>query len=99
MEVFFNSTWGTVCDDLWDINDARVVCRQLGFADAKVAYPGSLVPHGTGKIWLNYVACSGTEKTIFGCSHVAWGNQYCTHVKDAGVRCSEPGLHCIAISI
>ena len=33
LEICANGSWGTVCNDGFDTNAAKVVCRQLGFPE------------------------------------------------------------------
>ena len=32
VEMCYNNTYGSICDDKWDVLDARVVCRKLGYS-------------------------------------------------------------------
>ena len=42
---------------------------------------------GTGKIWLDNVQCTGSERALINCTANSSGNNSCTHGQDAGVRC------------
>ena len=89
MEVYYNGEWGTVCDDGWDYTDAGVVCRQLGFGSSGTAIGSAGFGQGSGPIWLKSVSCTGSESTLASCGHLGVNiTSYCSHVKDAGVRCS-----------
>ena len=87
LEVYINNTWGTICDDGWDINDATVACRQLGYDYAEAARTGAYYGQGSGRIWLDDLACSGTEMSLLRCLHNGFGIHNCGHSEDAGLTC------------
>ena len=78
-----------MCDDDWDLTDARVVCRELGFSRAVSAYQRAHFGRGTGPIWLDNVECTGSESRLDHCDHNGVGDHNCGHSEDAGVVCSE----------
>ncbi|CAH1226137.1 NOTCH2 [Branchiostoma lanceolatum] len=93
---WWNEPWGTVCDDSWDIQDAKVVCRQLGYTGAWEEKKEAFFGQGSGKIWLDNVICNGDEQYLSECPHNGWEVENCGHHEDAGVVCIVPcTTHCM----
>ena len=96
VEIFHDGQWGTVCDDSWDLNDAHVVCQQLGCGNATSAPHSARFGQGSGPIWLDDVQCSGNELSVTNCGHQGFGSHNCGHDEDASVICEgtcSVGIH------
>ena len=66
------------------------VCQWVPTAGAGALSSASF-GEGTGRIWLDNVQCTGSERTLMGCTAHSGGSDSCTHAQDAGVRC-RPGI-------
>ncbi|XP_078059633.1 scavenger receptor cysteine-rich type 1 protein M130-like [Mustelus asterias] len=88
VEILLGDTWGTVCDTYWDLQDAAVVCNQLGCGAALSTPGGAFFGEGNGSIWNDINECIGNEMRLSDCPVVSWGHHFCTHRNDAGVICS-----------
>ncbi|XP_068710420.1 scavenger receptor cysteine-rich type 1 protein M160-like isoform X2 [Montipora foliosa] len=76
VEVFYGGVWGSISSDNWDMNDATVVCRQLGYQDgAEVALKNRVYGPFFGPVWLTYLHCTGNEKNVMECAHDVIGNK------------------------
>ncbi|XP_066477544.1 deleted in malignant brain tumors 1 protein-like [Tiliqua scincoides] len=89
VEVFHSGSWGTVCDDAWDMRAAQVVCRQLECGHALAARDRASFGWGSGHIFMDDVSCTGHESRLDQCPHGGWNNNNCGHDEDAGVVCSD----------
>ena len=76
VEIFdkYHNDYKPVCDRNWDINDASVICYQLGYPGAARATTRSYFTHRSSsspshetRAIFNNVDCTGLEKSIFDC--------------------------------
>ncbi|XP_041472089.1 G-protein coupled receptor GRL101-like isoform X3 [Lytechinus variegatus] len=92
VEVRINGTWGTLCDDSFDVEDAHVICRSMGFTGAlgitslSEFWPSSLKVHPVD------LQCTGEESDFLSCpgvNLVVQQEECNSNLTEAGVRCSD----------
>jgi hypothetical protein len=87
VNLFHDDEWGTVCDDRWGLVDGNVLCRQLGLYGVVRAEDEWNFGEGFGPIFLDEVACVGTESTLLSCPANPLYDTNCDHSEDAAVEC------------
>lgn len=93
LQVFHTGAWGEVCDDYLDgfyghNYTTQTACQQLGYRGGEFV---STYDAPSNVFALDDVACSGTERRIDACPHLAWGTHNCSASEGAGLRCAIYG--------
>ena len=82
VEVYYAGKWGSVYASGWDIEDATVVCRQLGYTAALLA-GRRLFCSITLPILFRNFGCYGNESALEHCARDFYGytwSSYCANV-------------------
>ncbi|TDH15420.1 hypothetical protein EPR50_G00031040 [Perca flavescens] len=82
-----NQSWSSVCEDDFDLQDAEVVCRELG-CGAPSVLQGALYGDMEAPVWTKEFQCRGHESALLGCE--SSDRNTCSSGKAAGLTCSEP---------
>eukprot|EP00057_Strongylocentrotus_purpuratus_P005073 XP_003730148.1 PREDICTED: lysyl oxidase homolog 3 [Strongylocentrotus purpuratus] len=88
VDVYIDGAWGTICASDWDMNDAEVVCREIG-----LGYPYGITvvggpPAGAGAKCLSRVKCYGHEDLLSECE--VYPVTRTSSTNDKGIVCYPP---------
>ena len=101
LEIFLNGEWGTICDSGFDLIDANVACRQMGYRAAVGFATAFHSPFGIGNhnqsVWLSDIDCRDSNGIhLLSCAHGEVGVHDSTdcneHFFDVAVMCDERPL-------
>ena len=86
VELYYQGQWGSVCSSRFDLREANVVCRQLGYPSAARFWPGNHFGQGTGPSLLYNLECFGFESSIDKCFFTQWDAGTC---EASAVTCND----------
>lgn len=90
VEIYLDDQWTKVCNNGWDLEDASIVCKQLGFKNARSITSLSREGTSDGPI-IDGVYCPSSVAVLVSCDYTLLGkDQRCPGDTYAGVECINP---------
>ena len=90
IKVYYNRQWYDVSYDDWDIKDATVACRQLGY---DYVASSTFSTNHNYQTAFNSLTCNGTETSLFECAHSGFRYHSWANRQVARVSCGIGRLH------
>ncbi|XP_041811978.1 T-cell differentiation antigen CD6-like isoform X2 [Chelmon rostratus] len=88
VEIHRNGSWGTVCDNCWNIDMASMVCSMLqcGTKPTKISQFLPPLAHNNGTLW--YYLCFSNAQSLWQCKEIINKTHLCVSSKASGVVCN-----------
>ncbi|KAM4637016.1 scavenger receptor cysteine-rich type 1 protein M130-like [Discoglossus pictus] len=94
LEVYYNGSWGSVCNNKMDRDIVSVICRQLncgstGIQESMYAYG---VAPSNSFFWVDHIECRKRDETLWQCPSSSWTPNSCTIREVAEIKCDVNGM-------
>ncbi|XP_028275079.1 uncharacterized protein LOC114444595 isoform X3 [Parambassis ranga] len=88
LEVKSDQSWSSVCEDDFNLQNAEVVCRELG-CGAPSVLQGALYGAVEPLVWSTEFQCEGNESALLDCDRTSSARSSCSAGKAVGLTCSD----------
>uniref|UniRef100_A0A1X7U110 Deleted in malignant brain tumors 1 protein n=1 Tax=Amphimedon queenslandica TaxID=400682 RepID=A0A1X7U110_AMPQE len=85
VEICIESIWTSLCDQNWDLRDAQVACRELGYSPYGAMPTYGCYTEGQLSFGITSINCTGSENALLNCSHSNPVLYNCRSHSDAGL--------------
>ena len=89
LEFLHNDVWGGVCDDKFEIEEAKTACLQLGYDDATAVLNPSIT--GPSTFILDEIKCYPNHARLQDCLHDPFTVHDCDSEEHTAVSCTGGG--------
>ncbi|EDV28344.1 uncharacterized protein TRIADDRAFT_53907 [Trichoplax adhaerens] len=96
VQVFYNGTWGTVCNAQNRYELAGKMCIMLGYSSYS-SFDFRQSTDMLGPVMLSNVSCTGNARNLYQCDSAGWHsvpNECQDHGQDFYIRCSLSNFYC-----